>query len=560
VRRSTRRHRRRRRKAVFAASRPGSVRWLEPARSRRRRRVPVVPILALVLLLAAAGGAFAVVQAQRAAEDDRRAAAQTFATAWARGDLKAAWRATTAGTRAEWPLADFRSSDRAARREVTAQAVRAGRARTPQDGRVEVPVAVRTRLFGALRGTLVLPVQEEDGEVRVAWAPHLRLPGLRPGERVRRRVLRRPRRRPILAADGRRLAAEPTAAAIVGSPPSGDDPGSGLEARFDDRLGGRPGAELRFGARVIARVPVRPGHPLRSTIRPVVQRAATAALGGQLGGIAVVHPRSGAVLALAGLAVSAPQPPGSTFKIVTLAGALQAGVATPASAYPVQTAATLSGVPVRNAGDEACGGSLAFSFAHSCNSVFAPLGAKLGARRLVRFAEAFGFNEQLDVPAAKVSSFPPPRELRDDLAVGASAIGQDRDLATPLTMASVAATIANRGVRVRPRIARHQVLIRRRAVRRRVARLVRDMMVGVVRGGTGVAAALPGVEVAGKTGTAELRPTADGPQDPSNTDAWFAAFAPADAPRLAVAVMLIGAGQGGASAAPLARSVLAAGL
>jgi penicillin-binding protein A len=81
-----------------------------------------------------------------------------------------------------------------------------------------------------------------------------------------------------------------------------------------------------------------------------------------------------------------------------------------------------------------------------------------------------------------------------------------------------------------------------------------------VSGGTGTAAALPDVQVAGKTGTAELRPTADGPIDPSNTDAWFAAFAPADKPRVAVAVMLVGAGQGGAAAAPIARSVLAAAL
>jgi penicillin-binding protein A len=425
---------------------------------------------------------------------------------------------------------------------------------------VAVPVVVRTRLFGALRGTLSLPLREEEGEVRVDWGPHLRLPGLRRGEQVRRRILRRPRRAALLAADGSRLAAEPTAAALAGQAPAGGDPGSGLEARFDRRLGGTPGAELRFGERLIARVPVRRGRRVRSTIKPSLQRAATAALGGRLGGIAVIRPRTGDVLALAGLAVSAPQPPGSTFKIVTLAAALQTGVATPASSYPVQTAATLSGVPLRNAGDEACGGSLPTAFAHSCNSVFAPLGARLGARRLVRFAERFGFNERVDIPAAKPSTMPAPRELRDELAVGAAAIGQDRDLATPLGMASIAATIANRGVRARPRVVRLQPVVRRRAVRRRVARLVRDMMVGVVSGGTGSVAALPGVQVAGKTGTAELRPTADGPIDPRNTDAWFAAFAPADAPKVAVAVMLVGAGQGGASAAPVARSVLAAAL
>ena len=273
----------------------------------------------------------------------------------------------------------------------------------------------------------------------------------------------------------------------------------------------------------------------------------------------MIRPRTGDVLALAGLAVSGPQPPGSVFKIITLAAALEERETRLGESFPVRTAATLEGVQLRNAGDESCGGTLTDSFAHSCNSVFAPLGARLGARRLVSYAERFGFNEKLPIPAAKPSTIPPPRELTDDLAVGASAIGQDRDLATPLVMASVGATIANGGVRARPRLLRSQRVARRRVVKRRVARQVRDMMLAVVRGGTGTAAALPGVDVAGKTGTAELVPTADGPSDPSNTDAWFVAFAPASAPKLAVAVMLVGAGQGGASAAPIAREVLAAG-
>ena len=90
------------------------------------------------------------------------------------------------------------------------------------------------------------------------------------------------------------------------------------------------------------------------------------------------------MLALAGLAVSAPQPPGSTFKIITLSGALAAGIATPSTSFPVRTSATLSGVKLRNAGGESCGGTLTQAFIDSCNSVFAPLGAKLGATRLVR--------------------------------------------------------------------------------------------------------------------------------------------------------------------------------
>jgi cell division protein FtsI/penicillin-binding protein 2 len=140
--------------------------------------------------------------------------------------------------------------------------------------------------------------------------------------------------------------------------------------------------------------------------------------------------------------------------------------------------------------------------------------------------------------------------------VGASAIGQDKDLATPLGMASVAATIGNDGVRARPRVAGK--VVRHRAVSRHVAATVRDMMIDVVRSGTGTAAALPGVTVAGKTGTAELVANSTNPKD---SDAWFVAFAPAGAPKVAVAVMLVGAGFGGSSAAPIARRVMeAAGL
>jgi cell division protein FtsI/penicillin-binding protein 2 len=285
--------------------------------------------------------------------------------------------------------------------------------------------------------------------------------------------------------------------------------------------------------------------------------AAAAALGQQLGGVAVIRPRDGAVQALVGLAVSAPQPPGSTFKIITTSGALQAGIATPSSTYPVQTAATLSGVQLRNAGGEACGGSLTEAFTVSCNSVFAPLGARLGAKRLVAMARAFGWGEQPRIPAAKPSTLSAPPGLRDSLAVGAAAIGQDRDLATPLQMASVGATIALEGRRAQPRITTIDPVRIKRVISPRVAAEVRSMMVDVVRSGTGTAAAIPGIEVAGKTGTAELRPNSTNPKD---ADAWFVAFAPASNPRVAVAVMLVGAGFGGTAAAPVARQVLEAAL
>ena len=245
-------------------------------------------------------------------------------------------------------------------------------------------------------------------------------------------------------------------------------------------------------------------------------------------------------------------------KIVTLAAALQNGVAKPSSSYPVRTSATLSGVKLRNAGDESCGGSLANSFAHSCNSVFGPIGAKLGREAARGRRRALRLQREADAPRGQGRA----RSRRTSRTASPSApprSARSATQATPLEMASVAATIANRGVRVRPWLA-GQRPARKRVVSAKVAGQVRDMMVGVVRSGTGRAAAIPGVTVAGKTGTAELVPTADAAQNPENTTAWFVAFAPAENPRVAVAVMLPRAGQGGASAAPIAKRVIQAAL
>jgi peptidoglycan glycosyltransferase len=197
------------------------------------------------------------------------------------------------------------------------------------------------------------------------------------------------------------------------------------------------------------------------------------------------------------------------------------------------------------------------AFIESCNSVFAPLGAKIGAERLVQTARAFGFGERQTIPASKPSTISTAPDLHDDLAVGAAAIGQDRDLATPLEMASVGATIAMGGQRARPRVTTLDPVVRRRVVSAKTAREVRSMMIDVVRSGTGTAAAIAGVQVAGKTGTAELRPNS---KDPKDADAWFVAFAPARDPKVSVAVMLVGAGFGGTAAAPIAKRVLAAAL
>jgi penicillin-binding protein A len=542
-----------------APPRRSSVAWLEPGRRRRRGRdgVPWRALLVVLVLVAAVGGVVWFFVDRHHDQDMRRSAAQSFAASWMRREPDGMWLMLDKRSRAAYPRARFARLVRSAESRAGVESVRIGRVTEGRDGRFDLPVTMPTQIFGTLRGTIALQVHDEDGEARIAWAPHLRLPGLRTGEQVKRVILQRPTRAQVLGADGRLLSANPATAAIAGRAPSGEDKGTGLERLYDERLAGRPGAQLRYGDRVVATVKRRRGRSVHATIRPGLQRAAAAALGGKLGGVAVVRPRDGSVLALAGLAVSAPQPPGSTFKIITLSSALAAGAATPSSSYPVRTSATLSGVRLRNAGGESCGGSLTQAFIDSCNSVFAPLGAKVGAKRLVRMAESFGFNERPRVPDAKASTIPPASKLKDSLAVGASAIGQDRDLATPLQMAVVGATIAERGRRARPRIVRNDKVLRRRVVSARVAGQVREMMLGVVRSGTGTAAAIPGVQVAGKTGTAELRPNST---DPKDADAWFVAFAPASNPQVAVAVMLVGAGFGGKAAAPIARRVLQAAL
>jgi cell division protein FtsI/penicillin-binding protein 2 len=344
---------------------------------------------------------------------------------------------------------------------------------------------------------------------------------------------------------------------------------TGLEREFDERLAGVPGGELLAGRRVLASRPPQPGKSVRTTIDPDVQRAAVEALAGRYGGVAAVRPKTGEVLALAGVAFSAPQPPGSVFKIITLASAVEAKAVKRDETFPVQTEATLSGVKLENANGESCGGTLIQSFAHSCNSVFAPLGAEVGARRLVRTAESFGFNEDPGLAGAARSTIPAAGEIGDDLAVGSTAIGQGKVLATPLQMALVAAAIGEDGVRAEPTLRKGDPPQRKRAVPASVAKFVGRSMRAVVTGGTGVGAAIPGVPVAGKTGTAELRTTvrndtipqaAEGQTppaaDPTDTDAWFAAYAPSGHPRIAVAVLLIAQGAGGEVAAPAARQVI----
>jgi cell division protein FtsI/penicillin-binding protein 2 len=197
---------------------------------------------------------------------------------------------------------------------------------------------------------------------------------------------------------------------------------------------------------------------------------------------------------------------------------------------------------------------------------------KVGAARLVGTAQRYGFNEQPSIPGALPSTIPAASSIGSPLALGSTAIGQGQVLATPLEMASIAQTIASRGIRHRPTLTPDRPAGKPlRVTSKRIAKEMRRMMLGVVQYGTGVRAAIPGTTVAGKTGTAELESTVSKPgtQPPpsdtqappgSKTDAWFAGFAPARHPKIAVCVMLVRAGAGGDTAAPAAATVLSAGL
>ena len=272
--------------------------------------------------------------------------------------------------------------------------------------------------------------------------------------------------------------------------------------------------------------------------------------------------------------------PGSTFKMITAAAALDTGKFTPASRFYDPGYCTEYGKQISNAGNPDQGGAevfgnvtLAQGFQHSINSVYCNVGKALGAKTILDYAKRFGFysTPPLETPAderAPSGLYGRNGKLIDPsdpnaVDPGRLAFGQERMLATPLQMAMVAATIANKGVVPRPYVVQRIVgpdgsIVKDtksdtlgRAIKPKTAAELNAMMVSVVQAGTGTAAQIPGVLVAGKTGTAETG-------IPHVYTAWFVCFAPADNPRYAVAVVLEKQlnGFGGVVSAPIAKAVL----
>jgi cell division protein FtsI/penicillin-binding protein 2 len=574
---------------------------MSPEVERRRRLLTRTLPLALVAFVAFFVGA--VIGAPGSPQVE---AASRFSESWAAGNFKAMYKELNDASKAKYSPAEFSAAYEDAEQVSTMRSLEIG---SPHDAQsqngatvVPVPLVISTVAFGRLENELNLPF--DDGAI--AWDPSLVFPGLSRGEHLGSQIELAPRA-PILAADGSALAEGPAeerehplgSAAVdvtgeIGEPSEEDVARlarhgftaetpvgiSGLERAFNTRLAGKPGGSLLAldesgtSIRVIAQSEPEQGAPVKTTIDPDLQEAAVASLAGRFGGVAVLDARNGDVRALAGQAFSAPQPPGSTFKIVTTTAALQKGVVELDDEFEISDGINVGGRFINNANGEFCGGTFAHSFAESCNAVFAPLGPLVGNDTLVSTAERFGFNSPPSLYASKYlreADLPEstlPTEIGAEIDLGVSAIGQGEVQATPLEMASVAQTVANGGVRMPTSIVKNKKLRPEaepvRVMSKKIADELTELMVGVVVEGTGGAGAIPEAQVAGKTGTAELGPK-EGQENEDNPiqikDAWFAAFAPAEKAKLAVGVLLIEAeAAGGEVAAPIASEVLSSGL
>ena len=375
---------------------------------------------------------------------------------------------------------------------------------------------------------------------------------------------------------------------------------SGLERFRNAQLNGQTGANLQTILDQLQGKRPR-GDEVLTTLDPKAQQSAITALGEHHGAVVALDPRDGAVKVmvstpsfdpnklpsrgayekltkdtqgrpLVNRAIQFGYAPGSTFKVVTATAAIDTGQFTPQSMLSGRNDVLVSGVPLGNDDDESYGQiNLTEALAKSVNTVWAQVAEKLGKQTMARYMARFGFDRkpELDYPAGEMSSsgeylgekILPPTSPRVD--VGRMGIGQDKLAVVPLQMAEVAAAVADRGRLMVPHLTERIVDPEGRTVQRisprtqsivmkpTTASAVTSMMEAVVNEGTGTEAQIPGVQVAGKTGTAETQ------IGTAINNVWFIAFAPAANPRVAIAVTLEHVpGQGASFAAPVAREVM----
>jgi peptidoglycan glycosyltransferase len=388
---------------------------------------------------------------------------------------------------------------------------------------------------------------------------------------------------------------------------------AGLERSENDYLTGANGNLSSVAQRELNKlkgVTLR-GNDLLLSIDKRAQETAVRQLAGKCGAAVAIEPKTGRILALASsptynpnaieksfssitrrrsgsCAVAAPlldratqglYPPGSTFKVVTASAALDSGAFTPSSTFYDPGYCEEYGKRVSNAGNpespETFGTvTLAQGLQHSINSVYCNIGKRIGAGKILEYAKRYGLYASPDIELPADAQSPSglynkhklfkPRHPEYQVDPGRLAFGQERLLVTPLQMAMVAATVANGGVLMQPhlidkvrapngsivqRVRPHKV---RRVISPRTAQELTQMMESVVTGGTATNIQIPGVRLAGKTGTAETGVN-------GKYDTWFIAFAPAQDPKVAVAVALENqTGFGATTAGPIAQALIEA--
>ena len=383
---------------------------------------------------------------------------------------------------------------------------------------------------------------------------------------------------------------------------------SGVEGSLNDYLSGTANEQFldRFNSIVSGQPPK--GASVELTLDPGVQKAAWDALGSNTGAVVALDPKTGEVLAMVSKTSFDPNElashntkeviakynelnkakskpldnraiagdlyaPGSVFKVVMTAAALESGKFDQDSEFDNPLRFTLPGTSavIRNAGGSNCGGgakaSIATALRLSCNIPFAQLGRELGNDRISSTAKAFGFGTSFDLPMPSTPSAYPPTD--SDAQVMLSAFGQGSVRVTPLQMAMVSAAIANEGKVMKPTVVKrilapdltvikeHQPEVFDTPISAKTSATMTQMLVNGVSNGAASNATISGVDVAGKTGTAE-----NGEGQPYTL--WFTGFAPADDPQVAIAVVIEnggGFGQdafGNQVAAPIAKKVLEA--
>lgn len=384
---------------------------------------------------------------------------------------------------------------------------------------------------------------------------------------------------------------------------------TGLEDSLNDYLSGTSNDQFFDQVNAIVTGQSPQGAAVELTIDPVVQQAAWDALGDLEGAVIALNPKTGAILAMVSKPTFDPNalavhdtaaviatysqllddpagplfnrtlagdldPPGSTFKLVVASAALESGQYTADSAFPNPSTLTLpeTDFDISNANGGPCGSgdtaTIATAIRLSCNIPMAELGQQLGYRAILEQAEQFGFNESVSVPLASTESVYP--RVLDEPQTMLSAFGQSSVRASPLQMAMVSMAIANSGTIMQPNLVESIVapdltdiqtftpqVFRQQAISPQTASTMTGLMVAAVANGAASNATIDGVDVAGKTGTAE-----NGEGDPYSL--WFTGFAPATDPEVVVAVVVQnggGLGQDGTSngiPAPIGRQVLEA--